>query len=222
MSLDDHNHTEDSGENEPKLDPATALRTYADQRTRTISKMNRSSRISTLAWGLAWVVAYGALWLGADADGFPRPWAFVVFAAALITAATITTITNRGSQPQTSGRTDAAIKMFGPGTGVAWGVGMTSLTVVVMTYPMPPAANAVLYNLVCALLAGLQFVGMGAILGDRSVFVIGISMMIICLVGTVVGVPAGYLVMAILGGGGMLLWVLFESAWLRRAAPDGR
>lgn len=212
--MDGQNDPSSSVDNEG-LDAATALQTYATQHTRTTAKLGFVGRVDFVTWGLAWLIAYGALWFGAGVDGFPRPWALAVFAVCITIAIAISTVIGIRSSNDIVGRTSQAAAMLGPAMGLSWFVGMGALTAVVMTYPMPMSAVAVLYNLVAALLVGLQFTSMAAILADRTMFGMGIGMMILCLVATWMGVPFGYLAMAILGGGGQIAVVAVQTVRAR-------
>lgn len=204
-----------------ELDPMSALRTYQQQRRKTLGDLRRAGRISYLIWGLAWLVGYGALWIGAGPEGFPQAWAFWVFGISLLVGIVVSTISSVAGSRDMTGRSRAAGALFGPATTLAWIVGMVSISIVVQRFQAPepgfitPAAAATLYNLVASLLVGSQFTAAGAIFGDRTSYALGIVMLIACLAGTAVGVPAGYLVMALIGGGGMLVALAISEARIR-------
>lgn len=198
------------------LDTASALKLYSQQRARTVGLLRRPGQISTAVWGLAWLIAYGTLWLGSDAEGYPLPWAFVGFGLSLAIAIAVASIADAKSARTTSGRTARLSKWFWLGVSLSWMVGMVGLSLVVVRYPMPPAAVATLYNLLALLLLGSQSTAAGAIFADRASYLQGIVAFVLALVVVIVGVPAGYLLMALVGGGGMLAIAIIEVVLLRR------
>jgi uncharacterized membrane protein (DUF485 family) len=202
--------------------PEQAFAVVVDQDRRTILALTRSSRALYLAWGLAWLLGYGALWLGSAADGGPATWATTVFSACIVAAILVSVYLASAIRRQTSGAGGAGSAWYGVSWGLSFTVALIMLSWVGRTYHLSPEANNVLVVSVSALVVGAIYTASAAMLCDRTLFLIGVWMLVLCLVGTLLGLPRGFLAMGLAGGGGMLVALAWESWRLRHRSHPVR
>jgi len=202
------------------IEPAEAMHIYRDGTVRARSATVGVSRLMMAIWGVTWLIGYFCMWLGSQArDGEPATWSYAVFFALLMLAAvTSTAVGVRTSKRQgVVGPTALTGALFGWSWFVAFGGGMAMTGVIVARYDLSGAVIAVLYNSIAALIVGSLYMAGAAAFREPPMFVIGAVFVVLGLVGALVGVPSGYLVMALAGGGLMLVGVLVETLRVRRS-----
>jgi len=188
------------------LDPAAAMNLYRTGRARARTAGTDLSRLWMATWGVAWLVGYLCLWAGSRMrDGEPPAWAAGVFFGLLAVAAVVSMVAGLRSSRRVVGPTALAGALYGWSWFVAFGGGMTILALVVNRYDVSGPAVAVLYNSVVALIAGSLYLAGSAAFKEPAMFAIGTVFVVLGVIGALAGVPAGYLVMALAGGGLMLI-----------------
>jgi len=195
-------------------DPQEAILTYYKQAKRTQMDLTTASRGAYLTWGIAWLIGFGILWIGARGGNGQAPmWALSIFYACIIAAVVICTIfgvrAGRGTRTASS--------WSGTIYGVAWccsfPVGLFMVAWFCKTYGIGMAAAGLMYTSLSVFLVGTLYIAGAAIWRDHSLLIIGLWIMVLTVWGTLVGVPQAYLVMALAGGGGMVL-AFAQETWL--------
>jgi len=201
---------------EETLDPDKAFKVYLQQSKRASLDLSVASRGNLIIWGVAWLVGYGALWVSArQTTAAPEPWAFVVFGVCLAGAFVLSAVLGARSARQVSGPSALAGALFGWAGFLAFGGGMTMTAIICLRYGLSGEATGVLYNAVAALILGILYLTGGALWSDRTMYIVGATMIVLGVIGTVIGVPTGYLAMALIGGGLMIAQYGYET-WRRR------
>jgi hypothetical protein len=195
-------------------DPAAALAIIEQQR-RQAGLTRVSNAVLFAVWGLAWLVGYGALWLSGR-HGEVSPASALVFGACVLVGlvATFWHVTRRmrgivGSGPRTGA-------MFAG----AWVVGYAAQGMTIGGLARAGASDDVVQlvaNASGALVVGLLFLAGGMMWRSPGMYGLGAWMCLVAGAAALVGLPGSYLVMALAGGGGMLVASGLEAV-LRRGA----
>ena len=210
-------------------DPADQLRLVAEQQARTHAALAPDERLLFGAWGVAWSVGFGAIWLASPGrEGgplLPVPfWSvglllFVLLVAAGAVTAVHAIRVGRGITGVSS-RTGA---MYGWG----WFLGFAMLPAIVLgaeRLGAPQEVIGLLWPAVSGLIVGLLYIGGAAAWDDPMQFVIGAWIMVTTGIGCLLGLQALFLVMCLAGGGGFLAaaaWVAVRRGVVRRSPTVG-
>ena len=199
---------------ETALDPAEQLRLVAEQRARTHAALVPDERLLFGAWGVAWSVGFGAIWLASPGrEGgplLPVPfWSVgLLFLLLFLAAAAVTAVHSIRIGRGITGASSRTGAMYGWG----WFLGFAMLPTIVLgaeRLGAPPEATALLWPAVSGLIVGLLYVGGAAAWDDPTQFAIGVWIMVTTGIGCLLGLQALYLVMCLAGGGGFLT----AAAW---------
>lgn len=192
-------------EDEP-LDPASGLAIIAAQRAQVLDGVVPDSRVLFGLWGTAWFVGYLALWGTArtDPDEQPAAWAFVLFGVLISggLAGTVSHIARRSAGVRGASARSGAMY------GWSWVVGFSSLSLVMAGLTAAGASAQVLalaWNALPLLVVGTLYAAGAAMWHDWRMFGLGAWIALVAGVGTLLGIPEVYLLMALAGGGGMLV-----------------
>jgi hypothetical protein len=214
---------------DPPLDPGAALNLTREAASRVAAFDSSISRLATGLWGVVWLFGYGALWFGARTTGRPPAWAFIVFFGLVITGYVICAVVGSRRGGDVVGPSALAGALYGWSWMVAFGVGMSTAGIIVSNYGLSDQATGVLFNAMTAILAGTLFMAGGAIFKEPAMFAFGAVLGVLAPVSALIGVPAGYLLMALVGGGLLLVTyaILTVQAHAgrrpkRRATEQGR
>jgi hypothetical protein len=158
------------------------------------------------AWGLAWLVGCGAMWLSSLGQrpfrGAPG-WAEAVLGVAIVAAAAVTGVATARAASGVGGVSARQGAMF----GAAWPAGFAALYLVVgaaARLGAGPAVTGVLYAAGPLLVTGLIYVVGAAIWVDRVMFRLGLWQLAVAAGGAWAGPPGVLLAVAVAGGGGFL------------------
>ena len=202
------------------IDPAEALSIYRDGTARARFASVGNSRLMLVIWGVTWLIGYLCLWLSSTSrGGEPAAWAYAVFFGLLTAAAVTSTVAGVRASKRDGvvGPSALAAALFGWSWFVAFGGGMAMAGFLVGGYSLSGPVVAVLYNSLAALIVGSLYMAGAAVFKEPPMFVIGVVFVALGVVGAVVGVPTGYLIMGLAGGGLMLLGVVIETVRARRS-----
>lgn len=178
------------------LDPADTLRLIQAQQEK-VRRLEPDGRLLYGSWGIAWLVGFLTLYFSRDAADRPANWAFVIFFALLGSAMALSIV---HSIRATRGVRGESARAGASGVVIAL------------------AAN----GLACAV-AGVQYLAAGAMFQDIRSYLLGVWILLVGALGTFVGIDFTYQVMAVLGGGGLLVMAGIEQVLRlrrRRAAND--
>lgn len=195
---------------------ATEARRLLDDAEQVGKRLGPDARILYGAWGLAWLLGYGVLWLTSRDGGAPPAWAFIVFTALLGAAGVVTAV----HIARRSGGVRGASATTGTMYGLAWPVAFlaTGVMLAALSQAGLSGANmALVSNGFSVLVVGALYMAGAAMHRDWAWFVLGAWITLVAAVGPVLGVPALFLVMSLAGGGVMLVAALVQHFRLARA-----
>lgn len=210
--VEDHGRDErtaagSAGDEAPELRDALAL--IAAQRAR-VQGTRPSGVVLFGVWGAAWFLGYGALWLTSRDDGGPSVLAAVVAITVGVVALVVTIV---HVSRRTRGIAGASARQ-GMLYGFAWPIGFLAQSMIVGGLGRAGASDevtALAANAIAALVVGLLYIAGGLLWNATSMYVIGAWMALTGAAAALTGVPGSYLVMALAGGGGMLVAALTEA-----------
>ncbi|WNB85676.1 hypothetical protein [Cellulomonas sp. ATA003] len=210
-----------SGDEVP-LDPATSAAVIAAQRARVLDETDVDGRLLFGVWGVAWLLGYGAMYLVAgDApllDWSPAA-AGGIFAGLLLSAALVTAVHIARRTSGVHGESAERGAMY----GWAWFggfAGVFALAVALNRAGADPVVVETAMSIVSPLVVGVLYVAGAAIWRDRAQFALGAWILVVTIAAALVGMPHLLAVMALAGGGGMLVGAAVEGVRRRRRAPD--
>jgi hypothetical protein len=173
-----------------------------------------------LAWGIAWTVGFGLLWLidGAKpAIAVPLPVAVISFVVLMAGALVATAILGIRSGRGIRSTTDAAFT--GAVYGMTWTVGFVAIVVfgtALIRNGMAPELANIYYPTASTLFVGIMYLIAGGIWRTWGAIGIGAWIILVALIAPFFGYPTHYLVFAIAGGGVFLAGALVAWLWVRR------
>jgi hypothetical protein len=197
----------------PPADPAESLRLIARERAAAGRRLTPDPRLLLWPWGLAWLIGFGVYFLRFGPDGrvFVAMPGFVPLNV-LLGLITLAVVGARASR-QISGPSSRQGAMYGFTWSVAF-IGMAVLLSRISDLLPVPDANLLWAGAMVALTGVLHMAG-GAIWNDRILYVLGLSISVVNMVGILAGPGWHALIVAVFGGGGMLVAGLVS--WLRMA-----
>ncbi len=206
-------------EDDTSLDAAATLALIHAQQQHVRDRGEPDARLLFAMWGLAWVGGYLALYLTARTSPTlePAPLAFAIFGAALVAAAvgTVVHVLRRSAGVRGPSATSGA--MF----GWSWFLGFVAVYLVntgIVNAGASPEVIAIAWNSTSCLLVGVLYMAGGALWQEKPMFALGVWIVVVTGAAAVVGMPWTYLVMAVAGGGGMLVLALGDHVRRARAA----
>lgn len=167
------------------------------------------------AWGIAWLVSLGLVWLqvrGQDPYRGPSTWVLIVLACSMIAAMFVTGDRVRRATAGVHGATARRGRLY----GIGWGAGVSAGLFMVATVGVAGAGPAVIGVLVVTiqlLVAGLMYICGAALFGGRITLVLGCWLVALGALAGFAG-PVGAAAIGAVGGGGGLL-VAAGLAWRR-------
>lgn len=211
-----HDHEHDR---EPDLGtPADALAAiHASQRSVQAQTRVSSTALFT-AWGIAFLVAYTALYLGYDETAqTPSAVSLIVLAVCIVSALVFTAVHIARRTAGIRGQSARVGAMYGWAWGLCFGFAMVIFGAVADA-GASPLAMSILTNSVSLLIVAALYMAGGALWQEWRMFALGAWFAVIGAVAAIVAPPDGYLVQAIAGGGGFLVAALVAVVLERRRA----
>ncbi|WP_410810330.1 transporter [Micromonospora sp. 067-2] len=192
----------------PPPDAAAALDLIREQQVATARRLQPDARLLYWPWGVAWLVGFGLFFLRFSPDGrvllrLPDWLPLTVLFVLLGVAAVIQAVAGARAYGQVTG--DSARR--GRWYGCAWALGPVSVYAGLarVSDHLPHDQAALLWSATAVgLTAALHMAG-GAIWLDRDLFRLGVWISVINLAGTFAGPGWHALVVAVAGGGGILV-----------------
>ena len=200
----------------PPADPAESLRLIAQERAAAGRRLTPDPRLLLWPWGLAWLIGFGVYFLRFGPDehvyvDMPEFVPLTVLLGLITLAGIVTGIVGARASRQVSGPSSRQGAMYGFTWSVAF-IGMAVLLSRVSDLLPVPNANLLWAGAMVALTGALHMAG-GALWNDRILYVLGASISVVNVIGIVIGPGWHALIVAVLGGGGML--VVGLVSWLR-------
>lgn len=195
-------------DDQPPATPAETLLLIRRQQAEAARQLTPDPRLVYWPWGLAWLIGFGLFFLrfGPDdrvfvdlPDWLPLTSLFVLLTAAGVVSA----ISGARAYGQVTG--DSARR--GQWYGFAWTLGFVSYGVILsrVTDHLPDDLARLLWAAVAVFLTGVLHLAGGAIWLDRNLFRLGVWLIVINIVGVYTGPGWHALIVAVAGGGGMLI-----------------
>lgn len=188
----------------PALPPEEALAIMERERSTIARRMARQIPWILLAWGIAWLLGYGALWLIdglKPAFSLPLVPAAITFVALLLTAVVVSAVigTRAGRGIRTTRAASFTGATFGITSSVAF-VGIYVLAAGLAANGMGVELQSIFIASGMALIIGLLYLVAGAIWHAVPSIVLGALMVVVSLVAPFFGYPNHYLFLSIAGG----------------------
>lgn len=185
------------------IDARAGLDIVAAQRRR-VRDSDVDARVLFGIWGVAWLVGYAVQWWSASrsATGTPTAPAGAVFGL-LMCAGVVLTIVHVARR---SRGLRGASQTVGAMYGWSWFLGFVAqgtLVAGVLNADASPQVVGVVANGAACLVVGLLYMAGGALWREPAFYALGAWLLLTAAIASLVGMPAGYLVMALAGGGGM-------------------
>ena len=201
----------DAGATEADAAPevADALAIIAAQRART-AEMRPSSALLFGVWGAVWLVGYGTMWWTARDDDTPSVAAGVIAIGGGVLALVVTIVHITRRTRGIAGSSARQGAMF----GWAWAIGFLAQSMIVGGLGQAGASGEVVAlaaNAIAALVVGLLYLAGGILWRSTAMYVLGAWMALTGAAAALTGFPDSYLVMALAGGGGLLVGALVET-----------
>jgi hypothetical protein len=198
-------------------DPAEALRLIDRERTNLERALTPDPRWMFWPWGITWLIGFGLFFLRWGPDGrvfvaLPDWLPMLALALLLMTAGAITGVQGARSGRQISGPSQRQGRMF----GFSWSAGFAGLALVFSQVSdiVPPERQGILWGGGLVALIGALYMAGAALWDDRITFILGAWISVVNIVGVLTGPGWHALIVALAGGGGLLLAGLI--GWLRR------
>jgi len=201
------------------LDPAAMYALLQNQRLSARAQLGDFVPLISGAWGVAWLLGFGSLWLIDGVEGFslPVPLAVTVFVATLVAAGGLSAWlgfrTGRGMR----GNTGAAFT--GIVFGNLWWVGSAAIGILgagLRAQGMTAELANFYYPCAYVLFAGIMYIVAGAIWHAVPSVVAGLWLVIVAAVASLFPYPQHYLFLALAAGIGFLVLSLTSGLRLRR------
>lgn len=197
------------------FDPRDALGMLDAEGARVRQSLDIRLPTQLAAWGIAWLVGFGAMWLEARGQ---RPYlgpglSGLLFAVLLIAAGTVTGVLISRATTGIGGRA----QRVGRRVGIAWGLGWLGFFGVagaLVRAGISPPATGILYAGGAMLVTGLIYLMSGAVFDEPVQTWLGVWLIVVA-VGAAFTGPLGVLLVGALAGGGGFL-VAAGIAWRRR------
>lgn len=202
----------------PPADPAESLRLIAQERAATQRRLIPDPRLQLWPWGFAWLLGFGFFFLRFGPDNrvlvdMPAWLPLTVLLGLITLAGIITGVVGARAGRQVSGPSSRQGAMYGFTWSVAF-IGMAVLLSRLSNLLPVPEANLLWAGAMVALTGVLHMAG-GTIWNDRDMYVLGVFINVVNAIGIIIGPGWHALIVAVLGGGGMLVAGLIS--WLRMA-----
>lgn len=205
---------------EPTVDPLSpreSLQLITRQQDRAHRTFSNDPLVYWVPWGIAWLIGFGVFFLHYGLDGspyvaMPAALPLIVLFGLMLAAAAWTVYTVIRSTRHIQGPGNVQVTVF----GLSWPFGF--LTVIsICTYFrdfIPGDQIGLLWAGLSMGIAGVLYMAGAAIFQIRSMFVLGVWITVVNMIGITAGPGWHALLTSVAGGGGMLLAAL----WLRMRA----
>lgn len=200
------------------LSPEQMLALVRDQQRSVAGQRGAFVHWILLAWGVAWLLGFGALWLAAGGwpgVALPVQIAAPVFAGLLIAAGVLSAVLGILSD---RGVRDEEGAFAGVIYGQLWWIGGIAVFVMgqaLVFNGMHQSLLGVFYPAAFIFFAGVMYVMAGVIWRAVPMVILGAWSIFLSAVAPFLGMPAHYLAFALAGGGAFLLAALWSWLWLR-------
>ncbi|MEU4622408.1 transporter [Actinoplanes sp. NPDC023801] len=198
-------------------DPGAVLRLIEREQGNTMRHVIPDPRLMYWPWGLTWLISFGLSFLrfgpgGRTLVAMPTWVPLLALTGLMIAAGIFTGIVGARSGRDISGPSSRQGLMY----GISWSAGFTSLAVIFgrVSEFVPQTSRGLLWGGGMVALVGVLYMAGSAIWDERDMFVLGAWISVVNVIGVLWGPGWHALVLAVAGGGGLLVAGLV--GWLRR------
>jgi hypothetical protein len=194
------------------MDPAESLRLIERERAEAERVLTPDPRLFLWPWAFAWLIGFTVYFLRFGPDGrvfvaMPDWVPLATLLALMIVAGVVTGVTGARAGRWVSGKSSTQGAMYGISWSIAF-AGMSTVLARISDYLPEPQVNLLWAGVMVGLTGALHMAG-GAIYNDRSLFVLGAYISVVNFGGVLAGPGWHSLILAVLGGVGMLV-----AGWL--------
>ncbi|MFC6080569.1 hypothetical protein [Sphaerisporangium aureirubrum] len=196
------------GDDETVMSPAESLAVIERQKAETSKRLGGDPLPFFLAWGLAWLVGFGAFFLRLGLDGrayvnISRGACLVTLFVSLALAMAFTALLAWRQGSQVRGASQERGTMY----GLSWSVGFVTMTGIAVRAgkDLPEAESYLLWASLSMLVVCLLFMAGGAVFGTRPMFAVGVALAAVNLLGVVLGPGWHALLASVVVGGGFIV-----------------
>ncbi len=190
------------------MDPAESLRLIERERAEAERILTPDQRLFLWPWGFAWLIGFTVYYLRFGPDGrvlvaLPEWLPLLTLVVLMIGAGIVTGVAGARAGRWISGPSSRQGILY----GITWSVaffGMSTVLSRVSEFVPDAELNLLWAGAMVALTGALHMAG-GAIYNDRNLFVLGAFVSVVNVVGVIVGPGWHSLILAVAGGGGMLV-----------------
>lgn len=212
---------ETSSDEPGAADPREMLAMLRAEQERIGRRMAAGVPVILLAWGVAWLVGFGLLWLidGMRPQGVAVPLPVAAVSFAVLMAAALAASAIVGARMGRGIRSSPAAAWTGAVYGLASALGFVGIFTIgsaLRASGMTPELGNLYYPTMCVFLVGVMYVVAGAIWHNRPSAAMGAWLVVLACVAPFFGYPTHYLVYALAGGGVFLLAAAVAWLWVRR------
>ena len=199
-------------------DAATSLGALEDQQRRTARDLRPHPLGLYLPWGLGYLVAFGATWLAAGPDPvLPAAVATVLVAIAAVVPLVASGVTVGRSTRGLAGPSRRVSRLY----GWSWVLGFAALVAVLVRLDalgVPVETSSLIWTGACLVLVGVLFLAGGTLWPGSGQYVLGVWILASAVVAVLAGYPTNFLLLAVLGGGGLVVLAVVAHVRSRRTA----
>lgn len=199
------------------LSAAESLTLIEDQERRTRAGLRPDPLGVLLPWGLAYLVAFGAVWLTVGPGVLPPLVTTVVVALAFVGAMTTVLLTMRRTFRGVAGPSQRVRVLY----GWSWPLGFAVLGVAnsqLVGYGVPGPVISLIWSGSALIVVGLLTIAGGLLWPGSGQYALGVWILVSAAASVVVGHPANFLVLALAGGGGFVVLAVVSRLRMRRGA----
>jgi hypothetical protein len=195
-------------DDETAMSPAESLALIVRQRQETARRLGSNPLPFFLAWGLAWLVGFGAFFLRLGLDGrpyvdIPRAACLAILFVSLTLAMAFTALNAWRQGSQVRGTSQDRGMMY----GLSWSVGFVTMTGIALRFEghLTGPERYLLWASLSLLVVCVLFTAGGAVWGSRTMFAVGVGIAAINLLGVLLGPGWHALLASVVVGGGFIV-----------------
>jgi hypothetical protein len=203
----------------PPVNPAESLRLIEQERAQTERILTPDPRLLLWPWGIAWAIGFTVYFLRYGPDGrvfveMPAWLPLTVLMTLIIVAGITTGVVGARAGRYVSGPSSQQGVMY----GITWSVAFAGMAVVLsqVSSMLPDDKVNLLWAGVMVAVTGALHMAGGTIYRDRALFALGAWTSLVNVIGVFAGPGWHSLILAIGGGGGMLVAGTYTWLKLRR------
>jgi len=215
------NETASSVNDDPSPAPEDMLALVEDQQRSVSGQMGAFVPLILLAWGVAWLGGFTALWLVdglGEAFSLPIEVAAVVFVLLLIGAGVVSVVA--GTRSTRGVRTGKDAAFVGAVYGQAWWIGCLAILGIgraLVFNGMSEELLSIFYPSAYVFFAGVMYVLGAALWRAVPMLVLGLWSIVVSVAAPFAGVPTHFLVFAVAGSAAWFAGAVWTWVWTRRA-----